>query len=153
MKNITNTSNQKKKNFIYLLSFWILLLFSNTTINAQEDENISMSSTQDTFILKGTVFSKTDNSVLPGTSISLKNNITGVETDIDGNFELANVKEGDIISFRFLGFVTQDLVIKKNHPFIKVYLNENHFELLGAVDTKTTYKTKRSFWQRVKAIF
>ena len=153
MKNITNTSNQKKKNFIYLLSFWILLLFSNTTINAQEDENISMSSTQDTFILKGTVFSKTDNSVLPGTSISLKNNITGVETDIDGNFELANVKEGDIISFRFLGFVTQDIAIKPNHPFLKIYLNENNFELLGAVDTKSTYKTKRSFWQRVKAIF
>lgn len=138
---------------MYLLSFWVFILFSNTTVSAQEDENISMNSTQETFVLKGQILSKTNNNSLPGASVVLKNSDIGVATDLDGNFEMANIKAGDIISFRFLGYETQDLIIQKDHPFIKIYLSENEFELLGAANTKCIYKTKRSFWQRVAAIF
>ncbi|WP_296142504.1 SusC/RagA family TonB-linked outer membrane protein [uncultured Flavobacterium sp.] len=44
---------------------------------------------------------------LPGVSVSVQGTTNGVSTDFDGNFQLSGVKNGDVISFSFLGFLTQ----------------------------------------------
>ena len=163
MKNIINLSNPRtsnfnysKQNFIYILSFLILLLFSSNTIIGQENNNSAVNPSnaiQQSFVVKGTVYSKLDNAPLPGTGVILKNSAIGVETDFDGNFELTNIKEGDVLTFNFLGYINQDFIVKKNKTSIKIYMEEDSFILVGDVDTKTAYTTKRSFWNRVKSIF
>lgn len=46
---------------------------------------------------------------LPGVNIIVRGTTNGVNSDLDGNFTLNNVKKGDIIVFSFLGFKTQEV--------------------------------------------
>jgi len=157
MKNNTNLSIQgifSNKNFIYTLSFLVFSLFFSNTISAQVTKRADITKTTPTsFTLKGTIYSNSDNAPLPGASILLKNSSIGVETDIDGNFELENIKEGTILNISFLGHEPKQIIAKNNKTPMKIYMNEDDFILAGAVDTKATYKTKRSFIQRIASIF
>jgi len=152
MRNIIQLSIQKKQFYISLFSFFVLYITALSTGYAQNAKT-KVNTNQQTFTVSGTVLNALDNEPLPGTSIHLKNSTQGVETDINGNFEIKNIKNGDTISLSFLGFEKQDFIFNENTPFVKIYLKESSFQLLGAVDTKSTYKTKRSFWQLVKSIF
>ena len=134
------------------------LLFSNYTYGqtnpiANTIENIQ----QQKFTLKGTVISETDNEPITGVSIVLKNTTKGTETDFDGKFSLDGLKIGDVLSVSTIGYHSKEIVLKNNNP-IKISIAENtevlnDIVLVGAVDTKQLYKTKRNFWQRVKSIF
>jgi len=134
------------------------LLFSNYTYGqtnpiANTIENIQ----QQKFTLKGTVISETDNEPITGVSIVLKNTTKGTETDFDGKFSLDGLKIGDVLSVSTIGYHSKEIVLKNNNP-IKISIAENtevlnDIVLVGAVDTKQHYKTKRNFWQRVKSIF
>ena len=45
-----------------------------------------------------------------GASVVVKGTTNGVITDIDGKFELQNVKKGDIIQISYIGYKTQEIV-------------------------------------------
>ncbi|MDE5711901.1 MAG: SusC/RagA family TonB-linked outer membrane protein, partial [Bacteroides sp.] len=65
-----------------------------------------------------------------GASVVVKGTTNGVITDIDGNFSLSGVKDGDIIQISFVGYKTVELVWK-GKPF-NVTLEEDS-ELLEEV--------------------
>ena len=44
-----------------------------------------------------------------GASVVVKGTSNGVITDIDGNFQLRNVKPGDIIQITYVGFISQEV--------------------------------------------
>lgn len=56
--------------------------------------------------VKGTVTDKASGQTLPGVSVIIQGSTTGTSTDLDGNFSLSNVKQGDVINFSYLGFTT-----------------------------------------------
>ena len=44
-----------------------------------------------------------------GASVVVKGTVNGTITDLDGNFEIQNVKEGDIIVISFVGYTSQEI--------------------------------------------
>ncbi len=163
-----NKKKLKKHSFISAISFSLISLFSGASLTAQEKKSDTISTIPlnkskkilrlNSHTLKGVVLSGFDNYPLPGVSVVLKNSIVGTDSDFDGNFKLKNIKEGDIISVYSIGFKTQEIVVQKNQTFLKVVMQEDTSILgglvvAGEVDVKATYKTKRSFWQRIKSIF
>jgi len=159
----------KKYRLFSAFSFSLISLFTTNTVTAQKNTTNTVITETDSILkkkpiitditLKGIVYSLEDDLPLPGASIVLKNSVFGTETDFDGKFELKNIKEGDIVSIYFIGFQTQEIVIKKDQKNIEIYLKEDDSMLLGGamltgkVDVKATYKTKRTLKQRIKSIF
>ena len=147
-----NHINLPKQNFIYSLSLFVLILFSSAMAIGQE------TAIQESITIKGTIFSDFDNEALPGASIVIKSTIKGFESDNDGNFEIKNLKEGDVLSFYYTGFKTQEIRIKNDMAFLKVFMKNDTtvidpVVLVGDAYVDATYKTKRSFWKRVASIF
>ena len=54
--------------------------------------------------LEGKVLDKISKQPLPGVNVNIEGASTGVSTDFDGNFKLANVKKGDKVVFSFVGY-------------------------------------------------
>ncbi len=48
---------------------------------------------------------------LPGVTILVKGTTKGTVTDIDGNYSLPEVSEGDVLVFSFVGMITQEITI------------------------------------------
>ncbi|WP_417444431.1 SusC/RagA family TonB-linked outer membrane protein [Joostella sp.] len=65
---------------------------------------------QDTYLLSGTVVSKSDGVPIPGVNVLVANSRNGVVTDFDGNYSI-NIKNGDKVSFSFIGFIEQTVTI------------------------------------------
>ena len=65
---------------------------------------------QDSYTLTGTVVSQADQSPIPGVTILIQNTTSGTTTDFDGNYSI-DVKNGDILQFSYIGFVTQSITI------------------------------------------
>ena len=61
---------------------------------------------------------------LPGVSILVKNTSKGTSTEFDGNFTFTDLKEGDILVFSYVGFVSQEITVV-NDNFLKVMLQED----------------------------
>lgn len=78
--------------------FKMLLLFFIAHSNAQ------------TLEVNGNV---TDNSgfPIPGVNVLVKNTTKGTVTDFDGHFTLANVTVGETLSFSYIGYITQEVVV------------------------------------------
>lgn len=62
---------------------------------------------------------------LPGATVRVKNSNVVTTTDSGGNFELANVKETDIIVISYTGFITQERSIGNNTSALIIKLKEN----------------------------
>lgn len=96
---------------------------------------------------------------LPGANIVLKGTTIGTSTNFDGKFEFPKpLKEGDILVVSYLGYVTKEIKINKAQTELNAILNINMEEdlscvLLGEVEVNEVYKSKRSFWQKIKGIF
>lgn len=58
-------------------------------------------------VISGTVSEKSTSLPLPGVNVVVVGTSNGVSTDLDGNFELSGVKNGDKISFTYIGFQEQ----------------------------------------------
>jgi iron complex outermembrane receptor protein len=78
-----------------------ILLFSSLAMVAQQT-------------VKGVVKDKATGETLPGVSIVVKGTTNGTSTDFDGNFELKNVKTGDILVFSYLGFTEKEVALASN---------------------------------------
>ncbi|MGQ1783630.1 MULTISPECIES: SusC/RagA family TonB-linked outer membrane protein [unclassified Saccharicrinis] len=48
---------------------------------------------------------------LPGVTVVLKGTTQGTITDIDGNFQILNIKAGDVLVFSFVGMVSQEITV------------------------------------------
>ncbi|OJJ13918.1 hypothetical protein BKI52_44945 [marine bacterium AO1-C] len=104
--------------------------------------------------LKGTVLDKNDLPLL-GVNIILKGTKVGVSTDISGKFKFPKaVKPGDVLMFYYFGFEVKKLEISVVTPdTVKVVLKEDTTCLLGEVNVTQVYKSKRTFWQKIKGLF
>lgn len=76
--------------------FLLLLLMLPATLLAQSK-------------LSGIVTDKKLGEPLPGVNVLVKGTNNGVSTGFDGSFTLTNLKQGDIITFSFLGFSEQTI--------------------------------------------
>src|SRR5688572_16302335 len=71
----------------------------------------------------GRVTSVSDNSSLPGVSVTIKGRSTGTVTDSDGVFKL-NVSPSDVLVFSFIGMETQEIEVG-NQQDIQISLTES----------------------------
>lgn len=76
--------------------FLLLLLMLPATLLAQSK-------------LSGIVTDKKLGEPLPGVNVLVKGTTNGVSTGFDGGFTLTNLKQGDIITFSYLGFTEQTI--------------------------------------------
>ena len=51
---------------------------------------------------------------IPGVNIIVKNTTKGSVSDFDGNFTVAGVDIGSTLTFSYIGYVSQELVVKNN---------------------------------------
>lgn len=79
--------------------------------------------------VKGTVVDATGEPII-GANIMVKGTTNGCITDIDGNFSLSNAKGTLVISF--IGYKSQEIVVKGNETNLKVVLAEDS-EMLDEV--------------------
>jgi len=91
-------NNYLRKTKVFLLGL-TLTLMSALAVNAQSRE------------VTGTVISGEDDLPLPGVSVLVKGTTRGGVTDLDGKFSV-NVQQGEVLSFSFIGFETQEVVIE-----------------------------------------
>ncbi|MCK0130587.1 TonB-dependent receptor [Flavobacteriaceae bacterium F08102] len=78
---------------------------------------------QESFLLKGEVISKTDNSPIPGVNIIIKGTAIGTSTDFDGKFEI-KVKKGNELQFSYVGYIAQTITVSDDLS-LKVTLIED----------------------------
>lgn len=80
----------------------LLLIFLFSSIQAFSQE----------VLVKGSVVSAEDNQPILGANVIIIGTNKGTTTDFDGNYTL-KVNKGEILEFRFLGFITQKITILK----------------------------------------
>ncbi len=61
--------------------------------------------------VSGKVTSADDGSVVPGVNVLEKGTSNGTTTDMDGNFKISVSSDGSVLSFSFIGFVTQEITV------------------------------------------
>lgn len=74
--------------------------------------------------VSGTVIDSNSNQPLPGVNILVKNTSKGATTDFDGNFTINDVSINSVLEFSYLGYVTQEYVVKNNSP-IRIAMQED----------------------------
>ncbi len=74
--------------------------------------------------VSGTVTDSNTNQPLPGVSIIIKNTTKGTSTDFDGNFAIENISVNSVLVFSYLGYITQEYVVKNNSP-IRITLQDD----------------------------
>ena len=88
---------------------------------------------------------------LPGVSIVVKNTTKGVSTDFDGNFTISDVKNGEILVFSYIGFVTKEVVIS-NSNFLAVVLSDDTQSLEEVVVIGYGTQTKKEITGAVTVV-
>ncbi len=135
---------------------------SKPTIEIVEPANptIEKNSTiqDDEITIKGVVKDEYEEP-LPGVSIYLKGKNTGTVSDLNGRFELTGkIKEGDIVAFSFIGFITEEYKVPKNTPEnIEIPMMTLYMDIMGEVQIDGPYNEKKSglenFFGKIKKLF
>ncbi|MCM4170123.1 TonB-dependent receptor [Arenibacter sp. TNZ] len=81
---------------------------------------------QEGFMLSGTV-TDAANVPVPGVNVIIANTTTGTATDFDGNYQI-EVKNGDVLQFSSLGFVSQSISIT-NQKQLNIIMQEDASQL------------------------
>ncbi len=68
-----------------------------------------------TYNINGTVVDQHDQSPIPGATVVLKGTTVGTVTDIDGKYSIS-AKQGDVLSFSFVGMETQEITVTNANP-------------------------------------
>jgi hypothetical protein len=122
-----------RKSTVIFLSF-LFALFCTTNLKAQE--------IQVKGIVKGQTFEKTE--ILKGANIFLKGTKIGTSSNKKGEFNFPEkLNVGDVLEISYLGFLKKRVTIKKNSSFIKITLQEDDNQMLGALNSNKRHKTKR----------
>lgn len=106
-----NTSKYKQLVKQSILTGCLLFLFT-TGLLAQQSHQV-----------KGNVKDATGEAII-GANVLVKGTINGTITDLDGNFELANVEDGAIIEVTYIGYTTLSLKVEGNRP-MNIILQED----------------------------
>lgn len=118
---------------------------SNKTL--ENNTKINTSKFQNTVLVKGTV---TDShNVIPGVNIILEGTAVGVTSDFDGNFTFPQkLKKGDVLTFSFIGYDSQKVVIENANSTsqidLKINMTSDNVVLMGKITVKEVYKSKRN---------
>ncbi len=103
------------KKYLLLIGFvfWIIPVFSQVT---------------------GTVYDE-NNNTLPGVNVFVKGTTKGVVTDVNGNYKI-DVKKGDILVFKYMGYKEKDIKIESPNGKYDVHLvpavvNMNEVVVMG----------------------
>jgi TonB-linked SusC/RagA family outer membrane protein len=83
--------------------------------------------------ITGTVTAVSDNSPLPGVSITIQGTTQGTQTDFDGNYSI-QASSGDVLSFSYMGMKTQNVTVGDSST-INVALEEDASQLEEVVVT------------------
>lgn len=91
---------------------------------------------------------------LPGVIVIHKGTSDGTSTDVNGKFQFWKTLEpGDILVFSFVGLESKEIKITtQTSQYMKVVMKEG-CELMGEVATTEVYKSKPTFWQKVRGMF
>ncbi len=76
-----------------------------------------------------------DGTPLAGVSILVKGTSQGTVTDVNGRFELKNVKEGSVLLFRFIGFAVKEVQLSTASANLNVVLEETESKMSEVVVT------------------
>jgi TonB-dependent starch-binding outer membrane protein SusC len=115
-----------RKQFITLVVF--LLLYAST--NAQSE-------------ITGRVTDAKDGLPLPGVSVRMKGNNTGVQTDINGVFHLSNAEKGKVLVISYIGYAPQELVIgSRNNLSISLMTEDRKLQEVVVVAYGSQEKSK-----------
>lgn len=79
----------------------------------QTTDEINTMSHPGKIVVRGKVTSQEDSSALPGVSVVQKGTDNGVQTDQDGLFELALEPGDPVLTFSFIGLVTEEVRLKQ----------------------------------------
>lgn len=142
------TSKSTKFKFLRVAAVAVFSLLSlyavqaqNNTLKTKTEQNIQKEKAQDN-LLTGTI---TDESgPLAGANVVLKGTRIGVTTDFEGKFKFPRtLKEGDVLIVSYVGYEPQKFVIKKDQKVLNVKLSGDDLLLLGEVEVKQVYSSKR----------
>jgi TonB-linked SusC/RagA family outer membrane protein len=73
--------------------------------------------------IKGKVLDA-DGNALPGVTVLVAGTTTGTSTDIDGDYQISNVRVGSTLRFSFIGYVTQEFTVEADKTSINVIMLE-----------------------------
>ncbi|WP_311196040.1 SusC/RagA family TonB-linked outer membrane protein [Antarcticibacterium sp. 1MA-6-2] len=79
--------------------------------------------------VSGVITESSNGMPIPGVNILVQGKTNGTTSDFDGNYTIGNLEEGDILSFSFVGFTTQEIPFT-GQSTINVEMEEN----LAALD-------------------
>lgn len=99
-------------------------------------------------IISGTVRDKSNNEVLPGVVVALKNTNFGTSTDQDGNFIIKNIPSGNYtLIVRLLSYkpIEQNLPLYQDLEFT-IGLEPTSYEFKEVIITADKPKTKKNNW-------
>lgn len=158
--------NGKKAFFRSLLGVSVLSLFTYNEGFSQTSEKDTISyeiknietknskqSKIEQEITKGFVFDELG--PLAGASVTVKNTNLSTSTDFDGNFMFSKkLNVGDIIIVSYIGFKTKEYAIS---DVLKIDIAMDSYSdelfMIGEVNLKKAYKSKKTFFQKLKDIF
>lgn len=119
---LNQTFNGTDIGYDYEENYIVLSKKANEAINILS--NMTTALQQQGKTLRGHITDLNGESVI-GASIVLKNNPSqGTITDIDGNFILTNLKDGEVIQITYVGMVSQEIAVG-NQSFIEIVLSED----------------------------
>lgn len=71
--------------------------------------------------ITGTVTENNTNDPIPGVNVLIKGTPVGTQTDFDGNYKI-KASIGDVLSFSFIGYESEEIEVKKNSSVINVIM-------------------------------
>jgi Ca-activated chloride channel homolog len=132
-----NQTQTAMKKHIYFLVFSFLL--------------ISLTTIAQTRTITGKVTDATDSQPLPGVAITIKGTNKGVATDAAGNYKLLVSTSDKTLSFRYIGYKSKDVTIKKD-SVINVALEADNRALEEVVVTGYSKKASRAMAGKIAGV-
>jgi len=81
----------------------------------------------ETFTLIGKVTDVANKSLLSGVSVVIKGSTHGTTTGANGEFRLPEVKKGDVVLVSFIGYVTEEKIVRSDQPLTIAMSSDVHF--------------------------
>ena len=101
-------------------------------------------------VVTGTVTGE-DDTPIPGVTVFIKGTTGGTTTDFDGNYELQNVYEGNVIQYSYVGMVTEERIFSGSRT-INIILKENITDLEQVVVVGYGESSKKDLTSAVSTI-
>lgn len=104
----------KQRNLNYLSSLLLLVGFvtCGTYTPVYASTTITIKKSKQANTITGKVVGANDNMPIPGVNIIVKGSKKSAVTDFDGNFSISNINESDVLVFSFVGYSTQEILVK-----------------------------------------